>query len=678
MNKEPMTLTAPPRNGFSAYRPDIDGLRAFAVLAVIGYHYFPQWIKGGFVGVDIFFVISGFLIGGILLDSIREGRFSILEFYSRRIRRIIPALVLVMAATLAFGWFALLPDDYRSLGRHTAGGATFVSNLLLWQESGYFDVISERKPLLHLWSLGVEEQFYIIFPVFLWALWRKKWRFMTFIFALLLISLVWNLSVYKKQEVFDFYVPMTRFWELLAGSMIAAIQRSNIPLFSRIFLRCDAGVIKIMLEAPTIKNDGRTLRHCLSILGFLLLITAVFATGIQHFPGSKALLPVLGAVCLIVAGGEGWGNRLLLAWRPMVFVGLISYPLYLWHWPLIAYARIIHGEMPDRTFRIALIAVAIVLATLTWLLIERPVRFGKRGKNVKAVILIVLLSFMGGSGWIVYSQNGLPNRDTVAGMATIVNELQTASYQDEACKWRYGFKNADDYCLYRDVNSETTVAVVGDSHAQFIFEGIASRNAELGVNTVLFGRMGEGNPVTGRIADDEFSDRFFAALRNDVNIRKVFISTRGSIYVTGINNTTGTHPRHGVEGFSKKLQSSVDKLTQAGKEVFIITENPELPISIRDILPIQPLRPRREMIHIYKKDVLARQREYLELLKGIKGAKMIDTLDAFCPTDECLLQNEQGLPLYYDDNHLSIHAGGKFLVDQVLNPWLHDQGSEVR
>ena len=669
MTKKP--IPAPqPQNGFSAYRPDIDGLRAFAVLAVIGYHYFPQWIKGGFVGVDIFFVISGFLIGGILLDSIRADRFCLLEFYMRRIRRIIPALVLVMAAVLTFGWFALLPDDYKSLGKHAVGGASFISNLMLWKESGYFDVISERKPLLHLWSLSVEEQFYIIFPVFLWALWRKKWRFITFIFVLLLVSLAYNLSVYKKQEVFDFYAPMTRFWELLAGSMIAAIQRSNTQLFSRVFLQCDARLAKILLETSTMKNDGHTLRNCLSILGFLLLVTAVFTTSMQHFPGNKAILPVLGAVCLIVAGVQGWGNRLLLAWRPMVLVGLISYPLYLWHWPLIAYARIILGEMPDRTFRIALVGIALVLATLTYLLIERPIRFGKHGKNVKAVILLILLAFMGGSGWMVYVKNGMPERDTVAGITAIVNELQTANQQDEACKWRYGFGNADDYCLYRDVNSETTVAVVGDSHAQFIFDSIAARNAELGVNTVLFGRMGEGNPITGRIADDEFSASFFAALRNDVNIRKVFIATRGTIYVTGIGNTTGTHPKHGVEGFSKKLQSSVDKLAQAGKEVFIITENPELPLSIRDVLPIQPLRPMHEMIHLYKKDVLARQQEYQALLQGIKGAKIINTLDAFCPTDECLLQNEQGLPLYYDDNHLSVHAGGKFLVDHVLAPYL--------
>ncbi|MDR1889336.1 MAG: acyltransferase, partial [Zoogloeaceae bacterium] len=661
----------PPRNSLSAYRPDIDGLRAFAVLAVIGYHYFPAWVKGGFVGVDVFFVISGFLIGGILLDALTAGRFSLIDFYMRRIRRIFPALILVMAAALAFGWFALLPDDYRSLGKHTVGGATFISNFLLWKEAGYFDVISERKPLLHLWSLGVEEQFYIIFPVFLWGLWCKKWRFVTFVFALLFVSLAYNLAVYKKHEVFDFYMPMTRFWELLAGSMIAAIQRSRLPFFSRAFLRCDAGLMKVMLEATTIENDGRTLRNCLSVLGVLVLVTAIFTTRMHHFPGGRALLPVLGAVCIIVAGAQGWGNRLLLSWRPMVLVGLISYPLYLWHWPLLSYARIILGEMPDRTFRIGLVAVAFVLATVTYLVIERPIRFGTRAKKLKVFVLFGLLLLVGGSGGVVYWQNGLPKRDAVVEIMLVAEELKNIDVANEDCRKRYGIDGG--YCFYYDANAEMTVAVVGDSHAGLAAESIASRNAELGVNTVLFGHDGRKNPIHGYDVEPDFSNKVFSVLQENKNIRKVFLITRGPAYISGVSNISGeSATKLGVEGFRDGYQVAVDRLRQAGKEVFIVTENPEWPINIRDMLPVQPLRPRREMFHLYKKDVQERQQEYLDILKDIKGAEIIYTLDAFCPADECLLLNEQGLPLYFDDDHLSAHAGGKFLVDKVLEPYLNN------
>jgi peptidoglycan/LPS O-acetylase OafA/YrhL len=310
-------------DGALPYRPDIDGLRAFAVLAVIGYHFFPAWVKGGFVGVDIFFVISGFLIGGILLDSFCNNAFSLLDFYARRIRRILPALILVMVTSLTFGWFALLPDDYQNLGKHTAGGAGFVSNLILWTEVGYFDVSAERKPLLHLWSLGVEEQFYIVFPLFLWFLWAKRLRTTTFLCAFLSVSFALNLALYKH-EAFAFYMPLTRFWELAAGAMLALLkQDSRITCFG---------------------SDGRNFYPYLSISGFLILILMVFTTAAQ------STLSVLGTMCIIVAGfgksSVGWFNG-FLSWRPVVAVGLISYPLYLWHWPLISYACIILGAPPD-------------------------------------------------------------------------------------------------------------------------------------------------------------------------------------------------------------------------------------------------------------------------------------------------------------------------------------------
>jgi peptidoglycan/LPS O-acetylase OafA/YrhL len=386
-----------------SYRPDIDGLRAFAVLAVIGYHFFPKYVRGGFVGVDIFFVISGFLIGGILHNSLSDGTFSFWEFYARRIRRIFPALILVMAAALVFGWFALLPDDYQNLGKHTLGGAGFVSNLILWRESGYFDVAMARKPLMHLWSLGIEEQFYIVLPLFLWGLSRKGMRPLTFLLLFFFVSLTANLAVYKRHPVFDFYAPLTRFWELLAGSALALMPRS--PLFTRKALALDAFLGRLCFNSPP-ENDGRVLRDCLSFLGILILSASVLTMGVARFPGKNAVWPVLGAACVIIAGfcgtgqAGGWINRRLLAWKPLVAIGLISYPLYLWHWPLMSYAKIIYGETPHRDFRVALIFLAFVLASLTYVCLERPIRFGISARNAKtaALILVMLMSFAGGGG----------------------------------------------------------------------------------------------------------------------------------------------------------------------------------------------------------------------------------------------------------------------------------------
>ena len=205
----------------SKYRPDIDGLRAIAVLSVVAFHAFPSWIRGGFIGVDVFFVISGYLISTIIFENLDKGTFSFSEFYSRRIRRIFPALLLVLIACFAFGWFALLADEYKQLGKHIAAGAGFISNFILWNESGYFDNSADAKPLLHLWSLGIEEQFYIVWPLLLWFVWKRKFNLLTITIVLAVASFILNLKGVKQDMVATFYSPQPRFWELLCGSLLA-------------------------------------------------------------------------------------------------------------------------------------------------------------------------------------------------------------------------------------------------------------------------------------------------------------------------------------------------------------------------------------------------------------------------------------------------------------------------
>jgi peptidoglycan/LPS O-acetylase OafA/YrhL len=352
------------------YRPDIDGLRAVAVLSVLGYHAFPQWIKGGFIGVDIFFVISGFLITTIILGSFEGEGFSYREFYARRVKRIFPALALVLLATMAFGWFALLPHEWEQLGKHVAAGAGFVSNFAFWSEAGYFDNAAETKPLLHLWSLAIEEQFYIFWPVLLGLAWKRKWRVLTVLGTVAAMSFLLNVTTIHSHRTAAFYSPLSRFWELMIGGMLAYVR----------------------LHRPPPLPGWR--RHVQSIAGLLLLVLGLcFIRGGKAFPGWWAILPTLGAYLCISAGPTGVLNRYVLASKPMVWVGLISYPLYLWHWPLLAYARILEGKLPSDGIRVLMLIAAFVLAWLTYRFVERYTR-KTENPAVTSVLVAAMVGFL--------------------------------------------------------------------------------------------------------------------------------------------------------------------------------------------------------------------------------------------------------------------------------------------
>ena len=366
------------------YRPDIDGLRAFAVLSVVLYHAFPKAVRGGYVGVDIFFVISGFLISSILFTEMTEHRFSFTAFYGRRIRRIFPALAVCLAAVLAYGFVSLTPSELAQLGKHVFFGAGFLSNIVLWSESGYFDSAATYKPLLHLWSLGIEEQFYILWPVLLWVVFRLKAKVGRLLAVLFLASFTINVALSITDISADFYLPVSRFWELLAGAALA--WRRQIVL------------------SPNV-------RSWISFAGLAALMTSVaFFTAEMRFPGWLALLPVAGAVAIILAGPEAAMNRIVFSNRAVVFVGLISYPLYLWHWPLISYAYVIRlGKAPTPLMATAIVAASFLLAWGTYRFIEYPVRFGAhrhRSTQVVAACMVVL----GACGLALWTKSGFPER----------------------------------------------------------------------------------------------------------------------------------------------------------------------------------------------------------------------------------------------------------------------------
>ena len=367
------------------YRPDIDGLRAFAVLSVVLYHAFPNGIRGGYVGVDVFFVISGFLISKILFAEITEGSFSIATFYGRRIRRIFPALSVCLAAVLGYGFVSLMPFELARLGKHVFFGAGFLSNIALWSETGYFDAAATSKPLLHLWSLGIEEQFYILWPALLWIAFRMKANVARMMMVLFLASFAFNVVLAGTNIAADFYLPVSRFWELLAGAGLAW-----------------QGQISLKPEA----------RSRISLAGFAGLLTSVaFFTPELRFPGWLALLPVAGAMAIIQAGPEATVNRTVLSKPAVVFVGLISYPLYLWHWPLISFAYVMRaGKPPTPLMATALLAASFLLAWATYRFIEFPVRHGRQHRQALTWIVVACVVTLGAGGLVTWTRSGFPER----------------------------------------------------------------------------------------------------------------------------------------------------------------------------------------------------------------------------------------------------------------------------
>jgi len=336
-----------------SYRPDIDGLRALAVALVVAFHYAPGRLSGGFVGVDVFFVISGFLITAIVARGLADGGFSYREFYARRLRRLCPALIPVLLATAALGWLLLTLEEKAALGRHVAGGAVFLSNVLLWRESGPFDAADEAKPLLHLWSLGVEAQFYLLWPTALALIWRAGRHRLALIAALAAASCFANIVFAGLYPYASFYLPLTRLWELLAGALLAL-----------------GGFDVLRRASPAV-------REALSAFGLsLILAAAVLFDGSAPYPGWRALLPVAGALCVIAAGPQTWLNRRLFGNRAAVAVGLISYPLYLWHWPLLCFA-LIHmpqGSQDTTLAKLAAASLSFVAAIATYRFLELPMR----------------------------------------------------------------------------------------------------------------------------------------------------------------------------------------------------------------------------------------------------------------------------------------------------------------
>ena len=401
------------------YRPDIDGLRAVAVLAVVAYHAWPRALGGGFVGVDVFFVISGFLITRILLAP----DFSFASFYARRVRRIFPALLIVLAATAAIGATFLPPDNLRNLLVHTIGGGLFVANIVSYHDVGYFNGVAELKPLVHLWSLGVEEQFYLLWPVLVWLAVRKN-VLAPAIAIVAVASLALFLWWSERDPRAAFYLSPARFWELLAGAMLV---RTAVP---------------------------ERWRGAAAATGLALIAaSAVLLSAETELPGMLMLVPVAGA-CLVVASPGAHRAGRLLASRAAVVIGLVSYPLYLWHWPLLSLLRNF-DRVPSTAAICATVALAFVLATLTWRTVERPL-VALRLRPLAATLAAAMLA---GVGLAAAAREAMPAES---------NEIANA-----ACTTRYPFRPDGLWFCRLSKDTAPTVLLLGDSHANHLYDGVA-------------------------------------------------------------------------------------------------------------------------------------------------------------------------------------------------------------
>lgn len=461
--------------GALSYRPDIDGLRAIAVLAVVGFHAFPEAVPGGFAGVDVFFVISGYLISGILLRELEQDRFSVARFYERRARRIFPALALVLAACLLFGWATLFTDEFTQLGKHVFAGAAFIANLVSWREAGYFDKAAELKPLLHLWSLGIEEQFYFVWPLLLWAARRWPVRMSWVTCGVVASSFALNVLTVGGHPVAAFYLPVTRFWELAIGGFLASRE------------------LHLAREHRSGLGASPAVRNAKAVLGLALLAASLGVLD-EHkaFPGSWALLPTVGTALLISASREAWLNRRLLGSRVLVFVGLVSYPLYLWHWPLLSFRRIVWPANTSTAVTVALVSVSFLLAWLTYRFVELPIRHGEGWSAPRRMVLLAssmaVAALLGGGVYLKAVPVRLQAQDAFATRELELDKSWRASSGASKCE---GIPEIEEgvrrFCTsLGDSAPNGTFVVWGDSHAIAWSPVFLESARKLGMRAVIF------------------------------------------------------------------------------------------------------------------------------------------------------------------------------------------------
>jgi peptidoglycan/LPS O-acetylase OafA/YrhL len=643
------------------YRPDIDGLRAVAILFVVAFHAAPSLVPGGFAGVDVFFVISGFLISGIIFRAVERQTFTFRDFYGRRVRRLFPALATMMVAVTLLAWPLFLRDEYEVLGKHIASAAGFVLNLALYKDfTGYF-YTSNSTSLIHLWSLGVEEQFYILWPLLIVTAWKLGKRIRIALTAVAAISFAANILLIDSDPLASFYLPTGRLWELTVGGLLAYV--SHAP---------DG--------APSSSRALGSLLHpnLISIVGSAVLIASF---GILRedfaFPGWWALLPCCGTLLLISAGPDSWINRNVLGCRPIVYVGLISYPLYLWHWPLLAIGRLyFNGSLG--AFRTAgVVTTALILAAVTYEYIERPVRFSRNPRRVTA-LLCATLATCGVLGYLI-SIDAIPSRPA----SPIVERIVRASRED----WLPNSKSswtADTGNFITLGSGVDRVLYFGDSNMQQYYPRLAelADDPASSGRSLVFAMKGGCSPVIDLIPPGPARDRcqdFVSnaiAYANDPHVRTVVISAYWYQYLVTLKPGCCKRPLQPELEFAlSKLKELIARSVSQGKRVYVILN---IPVNVN-------LNPRRmirrnfgraglqvKIPSVERAEVEKALRGSMSILRQLSkdaGANVIDPMDWLCDATHCPVITAGGQPMYRNERHLNatyVRESVRFLDGTVL------------
>jgi peptidoglycan/LPS O-acetylase OafA/YrhL len=663
------------------YRKEIDGLRALAVIPVILFHAGFTTFSGGFVGVDVFFVISGFLITSIILKEIEAGTFSILNFYERRARRILPALFLVMLVCLPFAWLWLLPDDIRDFSKSVVKVTEFISNIYFYKQTGYFDTANELKPLLHTWSLAVEEQYYLFFPLLLLITWRfgKLFVFVT-LTLILLSSLFYAQYIVYSEPSAAFYLLPSRFWELLVGALVAFYFSRNFSL--------------------SVSNASRQI---LSVVGLVLLFYAVFTFNKETpFPSLYTLVPTVGTALIILFADKQTVTGRLLGNQVLVGIGLISYSAYLWHQPLFAFARHRNIEEPSALLFAVLVMATFALAYFSWRYVEAPFRNKQRFSRRLIFVLSVLGSVLFITiGSIVRKSDGYPDRFNLPGYLSQSEKGENAvglCEQKYAGKdWNLKKRNGDyvdiDFCRLGSVDQNPTLAVLGDSHAEALqttfdiagkSQGIAFEKIALGGCPPLLGvdviKGSYSIGVCSKLAEWQYK----YVLEN--NIKKVLLVSRWTQYTDGNYDGSGI----GILGLSKNdertkyasrkaFEQAFDRTVKAyqaiGVEVYVLAQVPQQKVDVKYLytkLDLFSAPSFDKSSFINKMSVKQQEHELLQSYtrsffakyENKKDIHLVILDDAFCHAGKCLM-GERDKAFYVDTNHLS-KIGASLAADELI------------
>ena len=613
------------------HRADIDGLRAIAVLPITFFHAGIPGFAGGFVGVDIFFVISGFLITGILVRDLEAGCFSYADFYERRLRRIFPALIVMLAASLLAAYFLILPSELRSFGRSVIGAIVFVANIVFYREAGYFDDSAEEKPLLHTWSLGVEEQFYIVFPIILFTLMRYLPRHRgAATMGLTAVSLGLCVALTPRNPDAAFYLIPTRAWELLAGSLLAL------------------GCSPRLAQGPA--------REGLALGGLALILGSIFLFGSEMaFPGYVAIAPVLGSA-LVIGYAQGTPVECVLSIKPFVFVGSISYSLYLWHWPIIVFGNKASTGEAGIEIAIVFVVVSLIAGYLSYRFVETP--FRNRGRFTRKSIFIGSLAIAG--ALLALTSVGLAvdlgQRQFSRQMIMFDSAREDVSPHRDRCHPSSGLAAPEDACVLGDAQANT--AVWGDSHGVELAYSLYRQGHAIRSMTYSSCPPAIGVEIIDRPDCSAHNSVVLNYLLDQPGIANIVMAA----YFPGVVNKPDT---------AAGMRESVRRLVAANRNVFIVAPTPH---EANGDLPRRLVR--TGDFSISKAQYETRNSETIAFLGRLKkeGATILWPADYLCAQGQCSATIE-GRPVLFDSHHTSQYAAD-FLAKRFASViWPDDTGA---